>query len=211
MIVGGVWEIPWGKQLTGAAGAVLGGWQGGWLLTFESGQPFTVSQSGDTQNKGGNEASRPHTLGVNANLPERASVIPRAGSTPPPSCGRPTRARRLPTACSSPDRAVMAPRAATLLLGPGANAWDLSVSKNFKMPWKEGHTLMFRTEFFNAFNTPQFNNPGNTLGTGCVRCHFGHARAEPEPADAVRLEVFILSRLPEDIEMREPPPFQHHL
>ena len=29
-----------------------------------------------------------------------------------------------------------------------------------------GHTLMFRTEFFNAFNTPQFNNPGNTLGTG---------------------------------------------
>ena len=52
------------------------------------------------------------------------------------------------------------------LIGPGANVWDLSVSKNFKMPWKEGHTLMFRTEFFNAFNTPQFNNPGNTLGTG---------------------------------------------
>ncbi|MNC91647.1 hypothetical protein D3C83_79470 [compost metagenome] len=25
---------------------------------------------------------------------------------------------------------------------------------------------MLRTEVFNAFNTPQFGNPGNTLGTG---------------------------------------------
>ena len=34
------------------------------------------------------------------------------------------------------------------------------------MPWYEGHELLFRTEFFNAFNTPQFGQPGGTLGTG---------------------------------------------
>jgi hypothetical protein len=34
------------------------------------------------------------------------------------------------------------------------------------MPWYEGHELMFRTEFFNAFNSPQFGQPGGTLGTG---------------------------------------------
>ena len=34
------------------------------------------------------------------------------------------------------------------------------------MPFREGHQLLFRTELFNAFNTPQFGNPGGSLGTG---------------------------------------------
>jgi hypothetical protein len=165
LIIGGVWEMPWGKQWSGAKGAILGGWQGGWLLSFESGQPFTVSQSGDTQNKGGNEASRPHTLGVNANLPR---------SQRDPARWFDTTAFVRSTYQGAPaSNGVFIPGSGgygtagrNVLVGPGVKAWDLSVSKNFKMPWKEGHTLMFRTEFFNAFNTPQFNNPGNTLGTG---------------------------------------------
>jgi hypothetical protein len=165
MIIGGVWEIPLGKQLRGVAGAVLGGWQGGWLLTFETGQPFAVSQSGDTQNKGGNEASRPHTLGVNANLP---------GGQRDPSRWFDTTAFVRSTYEGAPaSNGVFIPGSGgygtagrNTLLGPGANAWDLSVSKSFKMPWREGHALLFRSEFFNAFNTPQFNNPGSTLGTG---------------------------------------------
>jgi len=34
------------------------------------------------------------------------------------------------------------------------------------MPFKETHQLEFRTEMFNAFNTPQFDIPGSALGTG---------------------------------------------
>jgi hypothetical protein len=34
------------------------------------------------------------------------------------------------------------------------------------MPYREGHQLLVRTEFFNAFNAPQFGNPGASLGTG---------------------------------------------
>ena len=165
VIVGGIWEIPWGKHLTGAAGAVLGGWQGGWLLSFESGQPFAVSQSGDTQNKGGNEASRPHTLGVNANLP--------SGQRDPSRWFDTTAFVRSTYQGAPASNGVFIPGSGgygtagrNTLLGPGANTWDLSVSKNVKMPWKEAHVLMLRAEFFNAFNTPQFNNPGNTLGTG---------------------------------------------
>ncbi|MCC6858040.1 MAG: TonB-dependent receptor [Bryobacterales bacterium] len=165
MIIGGVWEIPWGRQWRGVGGAVLGGWQGGWLLTFESGQPFTVSQSGDTQNKGGNEASRPHTLGVNANLP---------GGSRDPSRWFDTAAFVRSTYQGAPaSNGLFIPGSGgygtagrNVLRGPGVNAWDLSVSKNFRMPWKEGHSLTFRTEFFNAFNRPQFAEPGNTLGTG---------------------------------------------
>jgi hypothetical protein len=43
---------------------------------------------------------------------------------------------------------------------------DLSVSKSFKLPFAESHDLVFRAEFFNAFNTPQFAIPGGTFGTG---------------------------------------------
>ena len=165
MVIGGVWEVPWGKQLRGIASGVFGGWQGGWLLTFESGQPFSVSQSGDTQNKGGAEASRPHTLGVNANLPR--------DQRDPSSWFDTTAFVRSTYEVAPASNGVFVPGSGgygtagrNTLRGPGVNAWDLSVSKNFKMPWREGHMLMFRTEFFNAFNTPQFNNPGNTLGTG---------------------------------------------
>jgi len=45
------------------------------------------------------------------------------------------------------------------LVGPGINTWDLSASKSFKMPRLESHSLLFRAEFFNAFNTPQFSDP----------------------------------------------------
>ena len=34
------------------------------------------------------------------------------------------------------------------------------------MPYLEGHSLQFRAELFNAFNTPQFANPDSNLGDG---------------------------------------------
>jgi len=49
---------------------------------------------------------------------------------------------------------------------PGIHQFDLATSKIFRMPYKEGHQLMFRMELFNAFNTPQLGTPGSTLGTG---------------------------------------------
>ena len=36
----------------------------------------------------------------------------------------------------------------------------------FRMPYAESHQILFRTEFFNSFNSPQFDLPGGTLGTG---------------------------------------------
>jgi len=39
---------------------------------------------------------------------------------------------------------------------------DFSVFKNFHL--SEARSLQIRGEFFNLFNTPQFNNPANTVG-----------------------------------------------
>jgi hypothetical protein len=47
-----------------------------------------------------------------------------------------------------------------ILLGPGQFNWDMTLTKTTKVGGiREDGTLQFRTEFFNAFNHPQFNNP----------------------------------------------------
>jgi hypothetical protein len=52
------------------------------------------------------------------------------------------------------------------LTGPTLHTTGLSISKTFGMPYAESHQILFRTEFFNSFNSPQFDLPGGTLGTG---------------------------------------------
>jgi len=50
-----------------------------------------------------------------------------------------------------------------VLLGPGQFNWDISVVKRTKIA--ERQEVQLRTEFFNAFNHPQFNNPGAAFST----------------------------------------------
>jgi len=52
-----------------------------------------------------------------------------------------------------------------ILTGPGQNNWDIALLKRFKLHWKkETSALEFRTEFFNAFNHPQFDDPDFAFG-----------------------------------------------
>jgi len=44
--------------------------------------------------------------------------------------------------------------------GPGYSTLDMGLSKEFSMPWKEGHKLAFRWEVFNILNK-QYFNPDN--------------------------------------------------
>jgi hypothetical protein len=51
-----------------------------------------------------------------------------------------------------------------IIHGPDQRNTDLSLIKNFVVPWpNERSNLEFRTEFFNAFNTPQFSDPDAEL------------------------------------------------
>jgi hypothetical protein len=141
--------MPWGSSLSGVPRAVLGGWQLGGIVTLQSGSPFNVTQSGDSQNVEFAGWSRPHLLtDVKAEL-----------SNPDPSLWFNTAAF-----ARSVGEYGTAPR--NPLVGPGGSTFDLSATKNFRMPWAETHDLLFRAELFNAFNTPQFGQPGGTLGTG---------------------------------------------
>ena len=56
-----------------------------------------------------------------------------------------------------------------IILGPPQKDWDMALEKSTKVGGiGEKAVLMFRAEFFNTFNHPQYSNPntsiGNTLG-----------------------------------------------
>ena len=53
-----------------------------------------------------------------------------------------------------------------ILQGPGTKDIDFSVFKNFQVA--ESKALQLRAEFFNLFNTPQFNNPSATAPSPAV-------------------------------------------
>jgi hypothetical protein len=48
--------------------------------------------------------------------------------------------------------------------GPGTHNWDISVFKTFTI--LEKYRAQFRAEAINAFNTPLFNSPSTTFGSG---------------------------------------------
>jgi hypothetical protein len=48
--------------------------------------------------------------------------------------------------------------------GPGQKNWDMALVKRTAVGWpNDGANVEFRTEFFNAFNTPQFANPDSKI------------------------------------------------
>jgi hypothetical protein len=53
-----------------------------------------------------------------------------------------------------------------VVLGPPQFNWDMSVVKTTRIGGiREAGTLQLRSEFFNTFNHPQFNNPGTAIST----------------------------------------------
>lgn len=146
------YDLPFGKNLNGAAKALLAGWQTFGVITLQTGRPFTVAllPEFDNSNTGisnlgflGND--RPNLIGqarLDNPTPDRwfntgAFVFPRFGSFG--NAGR------------------------NILDGPGYQNVNFSLVKNTAL--KERATLQFRTEFFNLFNHPNFGLPDNFLGS----------------------------------------------
>jgi outer membrane receptor protein involved in Fe transport len=143
-----VWEIPFARTWSGAPGVILGGWAIEGIVTLASGNPFDVLQSFDGQNNDG-LWERPNIVSG-----QRLSV-PNQG----PSNWFNTNAFS-----GSIYQYGSSPR--NPLVGPETKNLNLSLRKNFKLPYSEAHSLEFRAEAFNAFNTPQFSNPDSNVGDG---------------------------------------------
>ncbi|MGH9630169.1 MAG: TonB-dependent receptor domain-containing protein [Bryobacteraceae bacterium] len=156
-----LWEPFTGETLAGShvLGLLAKDWQFSGTTTLQSGLPFSVNVPGDPANLGAFGSNiRPHRVGPSE--PDGFRQDPFLWISP--------------TAFVSPDKAtdakcVAAPSSCVYYgnlgrlteVGPGIHNWDFGIARRFRI--MEGHSLEFRTEFFNSFNRPHFDTPNRVI------------------------------------------------
>ena len=148
-----IWAVPVGQggmllNEDNLVGRVIGHWQLNGIASFQTGIPFDVTAP-DASFTGGNHQSYPDCTG---DAFASASKSPKnfVGSTSPGFFIN-------PAAFTSPAAGSFGSCRPRLFHGPGGEDVDLSVFKSF--PIHDNWRFEFRTEFFNAFNHPNFANP----------------------------------------------------
>ncbi len=156
----------WGSNASGAAGKILSGWKINSIVTFQSGQPYTVALPSelDRSNTGRSIAGfgagdRPNVVG-NPNL-----------ANPDPSLWFD------PGAFALPEFGSFGNAGRNIINGPPLNNVNFSILKDTQLG--ETTTLQFRAEFFNFFNTSNFGAPGTFFGTP----GFGQILSAHEPRE----------------------------
>jgi hypothetical protein len=158
LVLSYVYELPFGRQkrffnVGNRVGRWLAsGWQFNGITTFQTGTPLIINSS---QNNAGvfSPGQRPNWSGRSARIEggRTADRIVRWFDTSVFSFALPFTFGNTPR--TMPD-----------VRTPGQRNFDLALFKN--NTFGEGkYTAQFRVEFFNAFNTPQFAAPGQTLGS----------------------------------------------
>ena len=155
LVITYAYDLPFFEHASGLVGNVLGRWQVSGFTTFQSGRPFSVVDSAgatcftpigpdqsmaslapgatlaDGLTHGGIESRLDHYLNIKAFSP--APAIGADGCT------------------------VYGNLRRNAYRGPAQQNWDFAASKIF--PITETQKLEFRSEFFNIWNHPSFNNP----------------------------------------------------
>jgi hypothetical protein len=134
---------------------VAGGWEVNGLVSLRSGTPINVLTGADNAFSGTNN-QRPNVIG-NPALPDGRSE------------GAEILAWFDRTAFAAPAPGTYGNAGRNALMGPSSANTNLAVFKNFRLPWREGMQLQFRSEFFNLFNNVNLSNPNGTLGTNMGR------------------------------------------
>jgi hypothetical protein len=146
------YDLPTGKNLTGAAKHVLAGWRLNGVVTLQSGQPYTVALPGELDNSNTGQSIQGFGAG------DRPNVI---GD---PHFADPDPAQWInPAAFAMPAFGTFGNAGRNAVQGPPLHEVNFSVLKDTKLA--EDLTLQFRAEMFNFFNTPNFLNPSIFFGT----------------------------------------------
>jgi hypothetical protein len=144
LVLGYIWDVPFGVSKTrlnrGIPARVLGNWQLSGSTVLQAGRPILISAPDTT-----NLLDFIYTNGRADRL--RSGVI----DNPTKTHWFDTTAFRTATAFTVPTDSLSQPDLRT----PGRNIWNLSFIKN--NPIKERYNVQFRAEFYNIFNTPQFD------------------------------------------------------
>ncbi len=156
-----VWELPFGRGKRFMSGdnfaaRWLGDWQFNGIVTMQTGTPFNVTSGTGSVIDGNNPIYADCVPGANAH----------AGATTNHNLYTTTGFYLNPAAFTPALSGHFGSCAPYQFYGPGIQMWDLSIFKEFK--FSERFKLQFRTEFFNAFNHPNFGNPDGNIGSATV-------------------------------------------
>ncbi len=159
LIINYVYEVPFGPGHAhfkdGVAARVLGGWELAGLSTFQSGHPFDIYSSRDSEYTG--LSNRPDIVG-NPSIPAGAArnqVGPPVTAFAVQPFGRPGTLGR------------------NVFTGPRYYDTNVSLIKNTRLT--ERINLQFRAEAYNLFNRIQFDNPGTASDTTASPGTFGQS------------------------------------
>jgi hypothetical protein len=150
--LGGEWQIPIGADRaywgSGWKSRIAGGWALAAIYQVETGVPFTPLLSFDNVNDG--TVSWPNRV-CNGNL-SHSQAKPSAWFDE--SC------------FVVPAQYHFGNSGRNVLYAPGLNMLDLSLHRDFSMSVvSKPVVLQFRVEAFNSLNHPQYQQPGNIVGT----------------------------------------------
>jgi len=137
-----LWSLPGFRRSVAPLRWVSSGWQLSGIASFISGAPLGV---GFTQVTATNITGTP-------------SISPRVVVTGNPVIPKSERSfsHNFRTDVFQPPAVgTLGNAARTLIRGPGINNWDMTMVKSF--PIRERFRAQIRSEFYNAFNHPQFN------------------------------------------------------
>lgn len=166
-VFSGLWQLPYGHErrfgsnIAPWANAVLGGWSLDNIVSLSSARYFTVTVNGTPSNSG--QTDRANIVGN----PNAAS----GGRTPAHFFNTSAFAANAPFTYGNEQR--------NSILGPNYRDLDFSLSKEGTMfsVKEQPVNLQFRWDVFDAFNHPNFQLPGNVLGT----TSFGKISAANDP------------------------------
>jgi hypothetical protein len=145
-----VYDLPFGKGRhwlsSGRAAMILGGWQMNGVLTLMTGLPMTLTYSASGLEAPGNTQT-----------PDQIAPVQILHGI---SAGNPWFST---SSFAAPAQLTFGNVGRNDMIGPGLFDLDLSLFKNIEI--RERLNLQLRGETFAVTNTPQFSNPGTTLGS----------------------------------------------
>lgn len=171
-----VYQLPFGKgrkfgsDWNPVIDGVLGGWEFNTIHTANTGTPIDITYTPTAAND---------VTGRLADFRGVAEMRPNLiGDTAGPS--GPARLNQYfnPAAFAVPSAsAPFGTLGRNSLRGPNFWQWDIGVNKNFRIPYREGMALQFRSEFFNILNHTNFGTPDANISDAA----FGQIRSTFQP------------------------------
>ena len=184
LVANATWDLPWGRDLTGAAGALLSGWRVSAIATYRSGYPLTVFVQNNRSRSQWQPSLGP---GIGRDRPSYA-----------PGFSAGTAVSGHPDQWFNPQAFVLPP-AGTFgnvgrgdLEGPDLRVVDLALVKDLRPTTRTG--IEVRVEAFNVFNRANFGVPNLVAFAGAADGEaplgsFGRIRNTVTSARQVQLGV----------------------